>query len=26
VFENSNPKISRFALQELGMPFVRPEK
>jgi large subunit ribosomal protein L5 len=26
VFENSNAKISRFALQELGMPFVRPEK
>ena len=26
VFENSTPKISRFALQELGMPFVRPEK
>jgi large subunit ribosomal protein L5 len=26
VFENSDPKISRFALQELGMPFVRPEK
>jgi large subunit ribosomal protein L5 len=26
VFENSNPKMSRFVLQELGMPFVRPEK
>src|SRR5688572_18989096 len=26
VFENSNPKMSRFLLQELGMPFVRPEK
>jgi large subunit ribosomal protein L5 len=25
VFENSNPKMSRFVLQELGMPFVRPE-
>jgi large subunit ribosomal protein L5 len=23
VFENSNPEISRFALSELGMPFVR---
>lgn len=26
VFENSNPKISRFLLAEMGMPFVRPEK
>lgn len=26
IFENSNPKISRFLLAELGMPFVRPEK
>ncbi len=26
VFENSNPKMSRFVLQELGMPFVRPEE
>jgi large subunit ribosomal protein L5 len=26
VFENSNPKLSRFMLAELGMPFVRPEK
>lgn len=26
VFESSNPKMSRFVLQELGMPFVRPEK
>jgi large subunit ribosomal protein L5 len=26
VFENSNPKVSRYLLQELGMPFVRPEK
>ena len=26
VFENSNPKLSRFMLQELGMPFVRPEE
>jgi large subunit ribosomal protein L5 len=25
IFENSNPKISRFLLAELGMPFVRPE-
>lgn len=25
VFEGSNPKMSRFVLQELGMPFVRPE-
>jgi large subunit ribosomal protein L5 len=25
VFENSNPTMSRFVLQELGMPFVRPE-
>jgi len=25
VFENSNPKMSRFVLQEMGMPFVRPE-
>ena len=24
-FENSNPKMSRFVLQEMGMPFVRPE-
>ncbi|MHC5024281.1 MAG: 50S ribosomal protein L5 [Planctomycetota bacterium] len=23
VFENSNPRMSRFVLQELGMPFVR---
>ncbi len=23
VFENSNPKMSRFVLSELGMPFVR---
>lgn len=26
VFENSNPKMSRFVLEQLGMPFVRPEK
>jgi large subunit ribosomal protein L5 len=26
VFENSNPKMSRFVLQELGMPFVRPDE
>jgi large subunit ribosomal protein L5 len=25
VFENSNPAMSKFALQELGMPFVRKE-
>lgn len=25
VFENSNPKMSRFILEELGMPFVRRE-
>jgi large subunit ribosomal protein L5 len=25
-FENSNAKMSRFALAELGMPFVKPEK
>jgi large subunit ribosomal protein L5 len=25
VFENSDPKMSRFVLQELGMPFVKPE-
>lgn len=25
VFEHSNPEMSRFVLQELGMPFVRPE-
>lgn len=25
VFENSDPKMSRFLLGELGMPFVRPE-
>lgn len=25
-FENSNPKMSRFILGELGMPFVRPEE
>ncbi|MDZ4753203.1 MAG: 50S ribosomal protein L5 [Phycisphaerae bacterium] len=25
-FENSNPKMSRFMLTELGMPFVRPEE
>jgi len=25
VFENSTPQMSRFLLQELGMPFVRPE-
>jgi large subunit ribosomal protein L5 len=24
-FHNSDPKMSRFVLQELGMPFVRPE-
>lgn len=24
-FENSDPKMSRFVLQEMGMPFVRPE-
>src|SRR5436190_13808155 len=24
-FERSNPKMSRFVLQEMGMPFVRPE-
>ena len=26
VFENSNPKMSRFILSELGMPFVKPEE
>ncbi len=26
ILENSNPKMSRFLLAELGMPFVRPEK
>jgi large subunit ribosomal protein L5 len=26
VFERSNPKMSKFVLQELGMPFVKPEK
>jgi len=26
VFENSDPKMSRFVLAELGMPFVRPEE
>ncbi|MHC4991185.1 MAG: 50S ribosomal protein L5 [Planctomycetota bacterium] len=26
VFENSNPKMSRFVLDELGMPFTRPEE
>jgi len=26
VFENSNPKMSRFVLAELGMPFVKPEE
>jgi large subunit ribosomal protein L5 len=26
VFENSNAKMSKFVLAELGMPFVRPEK
>ena len=25
-FENSDPKMSRFVLAELGMPFVKPEK
>ncbi len=25
-FEHSNPKMSRFVLAELGMPFVRPEE
>lgn len=25
-FERSNPKMSRFVLAELGMPFVKPEK
>jgi len=25
VFRNSNPKMSRFALAELGMPFEKPE-
>jgi len=24
-FDHSNPRMSRFLLQELGMPFVRPE-
>ncbi|MCE2883441.1 MAG: 50S ribosomal protein L5 [Planctomycetaceae bacterium] len=26
VFEKSNPKMSRFLLAELGMPFVKPEE
>ena len=26
VFENSDPKMSRFVLSELGMPFVKPEE
>jgi large subunit ribosomal protein L5 len=26
VFENSTPEMSRFLLQELGMPFVRPQE
>ena len=26
VFENSNPKMSRFILEQLGMPFVRREE
>jgi ribosomal protein L5 len=26
VFENSNPKMSRYILAELGMPFVKPEE
>ncbi|MFM7052113.1 MAG: 50S ribosomal protein L5 [Planctomycetota bacterium] len=26
VFENSNPKMSRYVLAELGMPFVKPEE
>ncbi len=26
VFEKSNPKISRFVLSELGMPFVKPDE
>jgi large subunit ribosomal protein L5 len=26
VFENSDPKMSRFVLAELGMPFVQPEE
>jgi len=26
VFEKSNPKLSRFVLAELGMPFVKPEE
>jgi large subunit ribosomal protein L5 len=26
VFENSTPQMSRFVLEQLGMPFVRPEK
>jgi large subunit ribosomal protein L5 len=26
VFENSDPKLSRFVLKELGMPFVHPEE
>jgi hypothetical protein len=25
VFENSDPKMSKFILTELGMPFVRKE-
>jgi hypothetical protein len=25
VFSNSDPKMSRMVLTELGMPFVRPE-
>jgi large subunit ribosomal protein L5 len=26
VFENSNPKMSKYVLEQLGMPFVKPEK
>ena len=26
VFENSDPKKSRFVLSELGMPFMKPEE
>lgn len=26
VFSNSNPKLSRFVLEELGMPFVKPDQ
>jgi large subunit ribosomal protein L5 len=25
IFENSNPKMSRYVLEQLGMPFVKPE-